>query len=194
MFGLKEEKILLFNMMDDTNGTTVSDTKIAADSDKSNGTLPNHRIQRGICWFHPPDVVFRPSWLTSIRGSENFHIYLWILKDLSWAQSWWISGHVFGIAAILWSFYILSHTVRDRNTNEIMTNFSTFMWLFGNTWWMIGDIHGAYPHDSQLLPIPSLISLLLYPSSQIIIFLKSQHGIHNVRLIVEISWLLRYVC
>ena len=147
MYGLKEEKKQLFNMIDDINGSTN------VRADKSNGILPDQRIQRGICWFHPPDVVFRLSWLTSIRGSENVHIYLWILKDLSWAQSWWIPGHVFGIAAVLWSFYILSHAVRDRNTNEIMTNFSTFMWLFGNTWWMIGDIHDHnFPEEPAWYP------------------------------------------
>lgn len=46
----------------------------------------NRAADRGLCWRYLPDVPFRPLWFLTIRGSENFHIYLWIAKDLAWAQ------------------------------------------------------------------------------------------------------------
>lgn len=68
-------------------------------------------------------------------------------------QSWWISGHIFGISAVLWSFFILAHAATERNTNELIANGCQFMWLLANTWWMIGDIHDHnFPDEEEWYP------------------------------------------
>ena len=33
-------------------------------------------------------IPFSSLWLLSLDGSEYFHCYLWILKDIAWTQSW----------------------------------------------------------------------------------------------------------
>jgi hypothetical protein len=81
-----------------------------------------------ICWFYPPHRKWRLSWYMTVRGAENFHIYIWILKDLAWAQSWYVAGHIFGILAILWALYLFSHAVRLENINEMWASFAQFLW------------------------------------------------------------------
>jgi hypothetical protein len=109
--------------------------------------------ERGLCWLYPPDIHFRIGWFFSIRGSEYIQIYLWIMKDLAWAQSWWIAGHLFGCAAVIWSAFILVHAVHERSTNEMFAQTGQLMWLFANTWWMIGDIHDkTFPDAAPWYP------------------------------------------
>jgi hypothetical protein len=81
-----------------------------------------------ICWFTLPRFPWSPSWLLSLRGAEYFHLYIWVLKDLSWAQSWYYSGHFFGSLAVFWSVYILSHAVHDRNINETFASVGQLLW------------------------------------------------------------------
>lgn len=107
---------------------TSKDSSITKSSDNS----PIHGIERrqssDICWLHMPDHPLSFKFFLSIRGSENFHLYLWLIKDLSWAQSWYYSGHIFGSLAVIWSVYILSHAARERNTNEICTGVAQTFW------------------------------------------------------------------
>ena len=86
------------------------------------------RSSSNICWFHLPDHPLSFRWFLTIRGSENFHLYLWLIKDLAWAQSWYYCGHIFGSLAVIWSVYILSHAAREGNTNEIFTGVAQTFW------------------------------------------------------------------
>lgn len=102
---------------------------------KSTDDSPGRGIERlqfsNICWLYMPDHPLTFKFFLTIRGSENFHLYLWLIKDLAWAQSWYYSGHIFGSLAVMWSLYILSHAARERNTNEIFTGVAqTFWYLF----------------------------------------------------------------
>lgn len=40
--------------------------------------------------------------ISTVRGAENFHIYLWIAKDIGWAQDWRDWALVFGSLAVIW--------------------------------------------------------------------------------------------
>ena len=81
-----------------------------------------------ICWYQYPEHALSLKFFLSIRGSENFHLYLWLIKDLAWAQSWYYCGHIFGSLAVIWSVYILSHAAREGNTNEIFTGVAQTFW------------------------------------------------------------------
>ena len=37
-----------------------------------------------ICWLNWPDEPWTINWYFTIRGQESLHVYLWIMKDLSW--------------------------------------------------------------------------------------------------------------
>lgn len=87
-------------------------------------------FQIGIPWS--PQMYF------SVRGAENFHIYLWILKDLAWTQKWYVMAWVFGISAISWCVVLMYHAFNDKNYNEIYMLSALILWLSANFVWMAG--------------------------------------------------------
>ena len=88
-----------------------------------------------------PDEPWSPHWYLSVRGAECFHIYLWIAKDWSWTQDWYWQGLIFGSAAVVWSFFLLSHSASKRNYQEVWHGIGQILWLFANLWWMEGELH-----------------------------------------------------
>lgn len=83
-------------------------------------------------------VPWSPQMYFSVRGAENFHIYLWILKDLAWTQKWYGMSWTFGICAISWIFVLAYHAFIDRNFNEIYMLIAMVLWLSANFVWMAG--------------------------------------------------------
>jgi hypothetical protein len=83
-------------------------------------------------------VPWSPQMYFSVRGAENFHIYLWILKDLAWTQKWYAVSWVFGISAISWCLVLVYHAFNDRNYNEIYMLIALILWLAANFVWMAG--------------------------------------------------------
>jgi len=37
-----------------------------------------------VCWKYYPNVAWSIEWYFGIRGAECLHLYLWVIKDLSW--------------------------------------------------------------------------------------------------------------
>ena len=106
-------------------------------------------LEEGFSWNGPPNLVWSPGWYVfTVRGAESTHIYLWVMKDLSWACGWYWPGHVFGIAAVLWSAGLLARAVSWRNTKEVATGTAQLIWLLSNVWWMSGELHDLeYPSE-----------------------------------------------
>jgi hypothetical protein len=61
-------------------GDKLTDRLIQPDTSKKRPS------DRGLCYFYPPTLNLSLDWALSHRGSENLHLYLWLLKDLSWAE------------------------------------------------------------------------------------------------------------
>ena len=101
----------------------------------------SHISDGGICWLHPPDQKWSPSFYLSERGLDNVHIYLWITKDLCWVQSWLLPGLIIGGLACLYAFFLVLRACWRRNISEFWIKFAEMMWLFANAWWMIGELH-----------------------------------------------------
>jgi len=78
----------------------------------------------------------------SLRGVENFHVYLWILKDFAWAQDDYWLAVVFGSAALVFCGVLMYLALWDLE--EVYMYIAMTLWLFGNYWWMAGEvgIHG----------------------------------------------------
>lgn len=103
-----------------------------------------------ICWFHYPSRPWTLSYYFT-DGQENFHIYLWLLKDLTWVQSWYIAGILIGGFACFWSLFLVSKSIQQRNINEFWSRFADLLWLFANYWWMIGETHDyTYPNAPSM--------------------------------------------
>lgn len=103
--------------------------QLASDIENNNVVESNKEsIWDSICWFYPPHIHWSLSWYLTVRGAENFHIYIWILKDIAWAQSWYYAGWFFGSFAMIWSLYLLSHAMHLRNWHEIWNTAAQFFW------------------------------------------------------------------
>ena len=105
----------------------------------------------GICWLNWPDERWTLNWYISVRGQESLHVYMWILKDLSWVQSWYYPGYFFGALSIAWMVYILGQAMRKKSLDEIWCTVAHILWLVGNFVWMIGELHDTkYPDTPSI--------------------------------------------
>jgi hypothetical protein len=105
-------------------------------------------------WTTPPNEKWSLAWnFTSTKGLEWFHLYLWMAKDLSWAQDWYIGGLFFGTAAVVMSGYLVFQTFIKKNHVESWHYIGQFFWLLSNYWWMWGEIHDSeYPDEPKIYP------------------------------------------
>lgn len=90
------------------------------------------------------------SYYWTVRGSENFHIYLWIAKDLAWSQSSYWPAMIFGSLAVLWCFVLLHHAIEARNLEEVYMWVALTMWLVANFVWMAGEVFNG--DDDYVVP------------------------------------------
>ena len=68
---------------------------------------------------------------SSVRGLENIHIYLWILKDFAWAQDDYWLAVVFGSTALVYCGVLLYQAIVNRDVEETYMIVALTMWLFG---------------------------------------------------------------
>ena len=96
----------------------------------------------GNSWMRGPRIRWSPCFFVlDIRGAEYFHLYLWMMKDLAWTQDWYYSGLSMAISAVIWSGYLIFRSIMYENYYEICLGCGQFLWLFGNLWWMSGEIY-----------------------------------------------------
>ena len=134
--------------------TSTMSQKDATDSDvpsSKNGPPLRRESDKGIAWLHSPTFSLSINYFFSVRGGESIHLYLWIMKDLSWTQEWFYQAWVFGTLALVWAVYLLAHAVYEGATNEIFTRVAVTFWIFGNWWWITGEVHDwNYPDDPPI--------------------------------------------
>ena len=80
------------------------------------------------------------SYYITSKGAENFHIYLWIAKDLCWALDLRDAGMTFGALALGWCCVLAVKAFREGNTEDGYFLIPTFLWLFANYWWMTAEL------------------------------------------------------
>lgn len=104
-------------------------------------------IKNGNIYF---DIPFSPQIYFTVRGAENFHIYLWIAKDLSWTQDKLIPALFFGSCALAWCSVLAYHAFEIKSHVEIYMLIGLMLWLSGNFVWMQGEV--AKDDDSIVVP------------------------------------------
>lgn len=72
-----------------------------------------------------------------LREFENFHIVLWLLKDLCWVSDWKIAGMVMIIPTLFMALYITWRSRKD--TADIYHNIAVCCWICANGTWMTGE-------------------------------------------------------
>lgn len=73
----------------------------------------------------------------SIRSNENFHIVLWLLKDLCWVMDLRLAGLVMIVPTIGMAVYIAWRLRHD--TGEFLHSLAVVCWILANSIWMIGE-------------------------------------------------------
>jgi hypothetical protein len=68
---------------------------------------------------------------SSVRGLENIHIYLWILKDFAWAQDDYWLAVIFGSTALIYCGVLLYQAMVNRDFEETYMIVALTLWLFG---------------------------------------------------------------
>lgn len=76
----------------------------------------------------------------TIRGSENFHIYLWVAKDLAWTQDSYWPSMIFGSMALAWCGVLAFNAIKHRSIDEVYMLIALTMWLAANFVWMAGKV------------------------------------------------------
>jgi hypothetical protein len=77
-------------------------------------------------------VMFR-----DLRASENFHIVLWLLKDLCWVLVWKPLGLAMFIPTLIMAVHIAWRLRRDLG--ELLHSIAVVCWITANGIWMMGE-------------------------------------------------------
>jgi len=115
------------------NGTTAKDVE--------NGEKPDDSAHQEVFLYRLP---FSSQSYYMMRPVENVHIYVWIIKDLSWSQDWYYPTLIFGALALLWCGMLLMEAIRTRSVYEVYMITGTTLWLAANYTWMAGNCCGYH--------------------------------------------------
>lgn len=95
------------------------------------------------------DMLKKNFFLFSIRGFDNFHVYLWILKDYAWSSGNDPMAYVSGVAALSWCGVLAIVAIKDRDVEELYFLVAMFGWLFANFWWMAAETNIVAQDDDE---------------------------------------------
>jgi hypothetical protein len=73
----------------------------------------------------------------NLRTSENFHIVLWLFKDLCWVLDFKVAGVLMVVPTVAMAFYITWQCRHDLG--EFLHSLSVVFWILANSAWMIGE-------------------------------------------------------
>lgn len=75
--------------------------------------------------------------LNQIRRYENFHIFLWLLKDICWLQDYHTAGMIMLVPTVLAAFIIT--WLSRENRVDLLHNVAVSCWIIANGIWMTGE-------------------------------------------------------
>jgi hypothetical protein len=73
----------------------------------------------------------------TIRSSENFHIVLWLMKDLCWVMDFQLLGVVMITPTLGMAAWIAWRCRGD--VSEFLHSLAVVFWITANSIWMIGE-------------------------------------------------------
>ena len=79
---------------------------------------------------------------------EYAHVFLWLIKDLCWAQHWQTAGSLMVLPTILVAFWITWLQRHQRFT--LVHNLAISVWISSNSLWMLAEF---FDMESSLKPI-----------------------------------------
>ena len=98
----------------------------------------------------------------NIRKLENFHILLWLIKDLCWVTLSKSLGVFMIVPTLLLAIHITITHRQDRA--ELAHNLAVCFWISANSVWMIGEFffEDSFRGPATVFFITGLSIMLLY--------------------------------
>ena len=75
--------------------------------------------------------------LRNLRASENFHIVLWLVKDLCWVMIWKPLGLAMFVPTFLLAIVIAWRSRAE--IGELLHSLAVVCWIAANGIWMVGE-------------------------------------------------------
>jgi hypothetical protein len=104
--------------------------------------------------------------MSNTQKLENFHILLWITKDLSWLMFWKALGMIMIVPTL--SFAILIAYKNRNKSAELMHSLAVIFWVIANSTWMMIEFFDL--DNLRIIPLLSfligLALVLFYYTSQ----------------------------
>lgn len=107
-----------------------------------------------------------------IRRYENAHIFLWLLKDISWAADFKYFGTFMIIPTLTMAFFILYHT--KSSITDCIHNSAVVLWIVANSLWMTGEFFGFDNWSRNAAIIPFLLGIFLIIAYYTYIFVNRE--------------------
>lgn len=73
----------------------------------------------------------------NIRSGENFHILLWLLKDLFWVSDLHVPGVIMILPTVAMALWLTWQCRHDKG--ELAHALAVVLWILANSTWMIGE-------------------------------------------------------
>lgn len=96
--------------------------------------------------------------MKTIRKYENFHILLWLIKDMSWLMSWRILGIAMIFPTLICAIFIAFSTRNIKS--ELYHNLAVICWICANSFWMITEFFGLEEQFKTYAIIPFLLGIV----------------------------------
>ena len=108
--------------------------------------------------------------MEKIRKLENFHILLWLLKDLSWLMGWKILGLSMIVPAVSFAAFI---AWQSRNSSLLFwPNVAVVFWISANAFWMFTEFFVRFEHLKEYTAVPFAIGLVIISLYTISVLIK----------------------
>jgi ABC-type xylose transport system permease subunit len=100
--------------------------------------------------------------IVKLRVLENFHILLWLVKDLCWCMQWRQIGIIMIIPTLIFAFFITYKSRKQQS--ELFHNMAVIMWILANSTWMLGEFyyHDRFRNIALLFFILGLLIVTVY--------------------------------
>lgn len=98
----------------------------------------------------------------NIRKFENFHILLWLLKDLCWVTISKSLGVFMIIPTLALAIYIT--IIHKKDLSELAHNLAVCFWICANSTWMIGEFfyEDSLRMQATVFFLVGLLTMMLY--------------------------------
>lgn len=77
--------------------------------------------------------------LQKIRGIENSHIILWLIKDTFWVLDYKIPGMIMIVPTVAVALYLCY--ISRHDAKEFFHSLAVCFWIAANGSWMIGEFY-----------------------------------------------------